>query len=305
MQGLYLGQNESCLEKVTQGFSELSLIGRGDGTEIMIQKIEPQQIFFIEPSDSNETLEFFYILEGSINCERDRENVILNKGEYFYAHGLKETVSLKTISDVTLLYFSTEPFFHYLSKGIKELSSMVKNVEEKDIYTHNHGDRVRDYSLKIAKILGLSSDRLENIVFASLCHDVGKVFVPNEVLNKPGTLTEEEFDLIKKHPVDGAKMAQGTFMENLDEIIAQHHERIDGSGYPYGLKGDEILLEAKIIALADSFDAMTSDRSYRKAMEMEVAFKELKSLSGIHYDEKVVQALEEVLREENKYNINN
>lgn len=159
---------------------------------------------------------------------------------------------------------------------------------------------MRDYSLKIAKILGLSSERLENIVFASLCHDVGKVFVPNEILNKPGKLTEEEFNLIKKHPIDGAKMAQGTFMGNLDKIIVQHHERIDGTGYPYGLKGDEILLEAKIIALADSFDAMTSDRSYRKAMDVEVAFKELKSLSGIHYDEKVVEAFEKVLRDENK-----
>jgi HD-GYP domain-containing protein (c-di-GMP phosphodiesterase class II) len=300
MEGLYLCQNESYLEKVTQKSAELSLIGRGDGAEIMIQKIRSQEIFFIEPSDRNETLEFFYILEGSIDCERDNQNVVLNKGEYFYVRGLKQTVCLKTISEVTLLYLSTAPFFHYLSKGIKELTSMNENVEEKDIYTHNHGVRVRDYSLKIAKILGFSSERLENIVFASLCHDVGKVFVPDEILNKPGKLTEEEFDLIKKHPVDGAKMARGTFMEKLDEIIAQHHERIDGSGYPYGLKGYEILLEAKIIAIADSFDAMTSDRSYRKAMEMEVAFKELKSLSGIHYDEKVVEAFEEVLKEENK-----
>jgi HD-GYP domain-containing protein (c-di-GMP phosphodiesterase class II) len=300
MKGLYLGQNGSSLEKVTQKYGELSLIGRGDGTEIMIQNIKPEQIFFIEPSDGNTILEFFYILEGSVNCERDEGNVILNKGEYFYAHGLKETVSLKTISEVTLLYFSTEPFFHYLSKGIKELTGMVKNVEEKDIYTHNHGERVRDYSLKIAEILGFSSERLENIAFASVCHDIGKVFVPNEVLNKPGRLTQEEFNLIKNHPIDGGKMAHGTFMENLDKIISQHHERIDGSGYPAGLKGDEILLEAKIIALADSFDAMTSDRSYRKAMDMEVAFNELKSLSGIHYDEKVVEAFEEVLREENK-----
>lgn len=300
MKGLYLGQNESCMEKVTQNSGELSLIAKGDGTEVMIQKIKSQEVFFIEPSDSNETLEFFYILEGSINCEKDRENVVLSKGEYFYAHGLKETVSLKTISDVTLLYLSTEPLFHYLSKGIKELSSMIKNVEEKDIYTHNHGNRVRDYSIKIAKILGLSCESLESIIFASLCHDVGKVFVPNEVLNKPGALTKEEFDLIKKHPVDGGKMAQGTFMEKLDEIISQHHERIDGTGYPNGLKGEEILLEAKIIAIADSFDAMTSDRSYRKAMDMGVAFKELKSLSGIHYDEKVVEALEKVLIEENK-----
>ena len=300
MQGFYLGQNESCLEKVTQKYGELSLIARGDSAEIMIQKIDSQQIFFIEPSDGNKILEFFYILEGSVCCERDGENAILTKGEYFYAHGLKETVSLKTISEVTLLYLSTEPFFQYLSKGIKELCGMVKNVEEKDIYTHNHGERVRDYSIKMAVILGFSSERLESIAFASVCHDIGKVFVPNEVLNNPGALTEEEFALIKKHPADGGKMAHGTFMENLDEIISQHHERIDGTGYPYGLRGDEILLEAKIIALADSFDAMTSDRSYRKAMEMGVAFKELKSLSGIHYDEKVVEALEKVLIEENK-----
>ncbi len=299
MEGFYLGQNESCLEKVTQKYGELSLIGRGDGTEIMIQKINSQEIFFIEPGDKNETLEFFYVLEGSIDCERDGMNVVLNKGDYFYAKGLKGTVCLKTISEVTLLYLSTQPFFQYISKGIKELTLMIKNVEEKDIYTHNHGNRVRDYSLKIANILGLSSERIENIVFASLCHDVGKVFLPNEILNKPGKLTQEEFSLIKKHPVDGAKMAQGTFMKNLDQIIAQHHERIDGTGYPNGLKGYEILLEAKIIALADSFDAMTSDRSYRKAMDIKVAFKELKSLSGIHYDGKVVLAFEKVLRIEN------
>lgn len=300
MQGLYLGQNESCLEKVAQDFGELSLIGRGDGTEIMIQKIKAQQVFFIEPSDKNETLEFFYLLEGTVKFERDTKNVILNKGEYFYAHGLKETVILKTVNDVTLLYFSTEPFFHYLSKGIKELSSMVKNVEEKDIYTHNHGDRVRDYSIQIAKVLDLSNERIESITFASLCHDVGKIFVPDEILNKPGKLTEEEFNLIKNHPLDGERMTQGTFMENISKIISQHHERIDGTGYPCGLKGDEILLEANIIALADSFDAMTSDRSYRKAMDMRVAFKELKSLSGIHYDEKVVEAFEKVLRDEKK-----
>jgi HD-GYP domain-containing protein (c-di-GMP phosphodiesterase class II) len=300
MEGFYLRKNEDFLEKVTQKSGELRLIGRGDGTEIMIQKINSQEIFCIEPSDKSETLEFFYILEGSIHCESDNENIILNKGDYFYAHGLKQAICLKTISEVTLLYLSTEPFFYYLSKGIKELTSMTRNVEEKDSYTHGHGLRVRNYSLKIAELLSLSGDRFENIIIAALCHDVGKIFVPIEILNNPGKLTKDEFDLIKKHPVDGAKMTQGTFMENLDEIIAQHHERIDGSGYPNGLKGDEILLEAKIIALADSFDAMTSDRSYRKAMDAQMAFNELKSLSGIHYDRKVVEAFEKVLREENK-----
>ncbi|MGH4119598.1 HD domain-containing phosphohydrolase [Clostridium sp.] len=300
MEGFYLGKNEDCLEKVTQKSGELRLIGRGDSTEIMIQKIGSQEFFCIEPSEKNETLEFFYILEGSIHCESDGENIILNSGDYFYAHGLKQAVCLKTISEVTLLYLSTEPFFNYLSKGIKELRSMNKNVEEKDLYTHGHGLRVRNYTMKISKLLGLSGNRFENIIIASLCHDIGKVFVPIEILNKPGKLTKEEFDFIKKHPTDGAKMTQGTFMENLDQMIVQHHERIDGSGYPNGLKGDEILLEAKIIALADSFDAMTSDRSYRKAMDNQVAFNELKSLSGIHYDKKVVEAFEKVLREENK-----
>lgn len=135
MEGFYLGKNESYLEKVTQKFGELSLIARGDGAEIMIQKIKSQEIFFIEPGDGENTLEFFYILDGSINFERDGENVVLSSGEYFYAHGLKETVCLKTMVEVTLLYLSTEPFFHYLSKGIKELTLMIKNVEEK-MYIH-------------------------------------------------------------------------------------------------------------------------------------------------------------------------
>jgi HD-GYP domain-containing protein (c-di-GMP phosphodiesterase class II) len=298
MEGFYLGQNNKCLEIVTQESGALNLIAKGDGTEIMIQKINPQQIFFIEPSNLGETMEFFYILGGTIIFDKDEQTIILKQGDYFYAHGLRETVHLKTIDEVTILYVSTEPFFHYLSNGIKELNNLVKNVEKKDIYTNNHNLRVEDYSVKIAKKLRLSSERLENLIFSSTFHDIGKIFVPDEILNKTGRLTEEEFNLIKRHPIDGEKMAQGTFMENLSKIISQHHERIDGTGYPNGLKGDEILLEAKIIALADSYDAMTSDRSYRKAMDSSVAFKELKSLSGIHYDESVLKAFEEVLKEE-------
>ena len=121
---------------------------------------------------------------------------------------------------------------------------------------------------------------------------------PIEILNKPGKLTKEEFEIIKKHPSDGADLVLETTYNYLAPIIEQHHERLDGSGYPRGLKGHEILLEAKIIAVTDTFDAMTEDRAYRKAFTPQYAMDELKRLSGSHYDPEIVDALESILKEE-------
>lgn len=131
----------------------------------------------------------------------------------------------------------------------------------------------------------------------ALFHDIGKINIPDEVLKKPGKLTPEEFEYVKWHPIDGAEMVNGTFLEGVADIIRQHHERIDGSGYPDGLKGDQILIEAKIIAVVDSFDAMTSKRSYRNAFTREKALEELKSLAGIKYDAKLVEIFENCIKE--------
>jgi putative nucleotidyltransferase with HDIG domain len=296
--GFYIGVGNECLEKYIQDSAELSLLGKGDGAEVMLQKIKANRPVFIEPGDNSELMEFFYVIEGELGLEKDGTKAILKPGDRFYSHNLKETIQLNTMSDVTLLYFTTQPLFHYLSATIRELTGLSKRVQEKDVYTHGHGERVTDYAIKIANKLNLSKEKIENIGFASLFHDIGKIHVPNEVLNKPGRLTDEEFEYIKKHPTDGVSLVSKTYYENVAEIIEQHHERLDGSGYPKGLKGDEISTEAKIIAVSDTYDAMTTDRAYRKGLPPQVAVDEVISLKGKYYDESVVDTFIQILKDE-------
>ena len=297
--GIHIGKSQNYLEKFVQNTAELRLLGKGDGSEVMLQKIKAYETVIIEPGAYVELMEFFYILDGELEIEDYDLKTKLMSGDYFYTHHLNEHIQFTTTTDVTLLYFSTQPIFHYLSSTIKELVCLSNSVEEKDIYTHGHIQRVKDYGLKIGNKMRLSKERIENIGFASLFHDLGKLHVPDEILNKPGRLTDEEFAVIKKHSVWGAEMVTKTYFENISEIIKQHHERIDGSGYPKGLKGDDILIEAKIIAVADSYDAMTSERSYKDVMTPKAAIEELISLKGKHYDPDVVDAFVEVLTEDN------
>lgn len=295
---LFIGKKDTYKERFIQSTAKLSLIGKGDGSDVMIQEINMNETVFIEPGEYSDVMEFFYILDGKLEIDKNKTKMILEKDDYFYVHHLKEHVQFHTLTNVKLLYFSTQPVFQYLSNTIRELTKLANEVEEKDIYTHGHNNRVKDYSLKIANKLRLSKEKVENIGLAALFHDVGKINVPNEILKKPGKLTYEEYDIMKKHPIWGEEIVSTTYFEKLSEIIRQHHERNDGSGYPDKLKADEICIEAKVIAIADSYDAMTSDRPYRSALSPDIAVEELISLKGIQYDEKVVDALIEVLKDD-------
>ena len=298
MKGLYFKRNNESIEKAEQNSAELNLLAKNNGTEIMLYRIKKDSSFYIYTIDSKESIEFFYILNGTIQYTENNKTENFTSGDYFYVQDLQKSVYFKALDDVKLLYIVTSPVFHYLSSSIGILNDIVKKVEQKDVYTSHHSERVESYSMKIAKKLQFDKTRLEELNFSALFHDVGKVFVPDEILNKPGRLTDEEMDFIKRHPVDGMKIVKDSYYKNVGKIIEQHQERIDGSGYPYGLKGDEILPEAKIIAVADSYDAMTSDRPYRKGMPPEVAIKELEDLAGIKYDKEIVDALRDSLIEE-------
>lgn len=295
---LYIGKNNTFKEEFIQNTAKLSLLGKGDGSEVMIQEINIDETVFIEPGEYSDVMEFFYILDGKLEIDKNKNNVILEKDDYFYVHHLEEHVQFHTLTNVKLLYFSTQPVFQYLSSTIRELTKLANEVEEKDIYTHGHNSRVKDYSLKIANKLRLSKEKIENIGLAALFHDVGKINMPDEILKKPGKLTFEEFETMKLHSQWGAELVSDTYFEKLSEIIRQHHEREDGSGYPDNLRADEICIEAKVIAIADSYDAMTSDRPYRDAMDPSLAAAELDSLKGTQYDIEVVEALIQVLKEE-------
>jgi HD-GYP domain-containing protein (c-di-GMP phosphodiesterase class II) len=169
-------------------------------------------------------------------------------------------------------------------------------IDEKDPYTRGHSGRVAKYSLIIGEALGLTFEELERLRVSALLHDVGKIGVDDRVLKKPGQLTDEEFDLMKQHTIKGANIMRP--VPQLHEMlpgIELHHERMDGKGYPYGLKGDQIPLVARIIAVADTFDAITTNRPYQSAMDLDYALERIRSLAESKFDQSVVGALESAI----------
>lgn len=172
-------------------------------------------------------------------------------------------------------------------KTIKSISSAL---DAKDPYTHGHSLRVTLYSLILAKELNLDDKMLEEIELAGLLHDIGKIAIPQSILCKPGKLTDEEFAIMKSHPENSEKLISSIKkLAGISNWLKSHHEKWDGTGYPGHLKGEEIPLSARIIALADTYDAMTSTRSYRKALEHEVAIEEIKRCSGTQFDPKLAE----------------
>ena len=167
-------------------------------------------------------------------------------------------------------------------KTIKSISSAL---DAKDPYTHGHSERVTLYSLILAKKLNFSQKELEDLEIVGLLHDIGKIGIPQSILCKPSKLTEEEFNIMKMHPVRGEQMIlKISKMKSISDWLKNHHERWDGKGYPCGVKGEDIPLFARIIALADTYDAMTSTRSYRVALSHEVAIEEIKRCAGTQFD---------------------
>ncbi|MGA9290729.1 MAG: HD domain-containing phosphohydrolase [Anaerobacillus sp.] len=296
MDGLIIGRQQDCLDEVEQESAKLSLLARGSGIEVMKQKIHSGTSFYLYPGNDSETIEFFYVLEGELTC--GELSVTLKENDYLFVKDLKDIVFFEANSEVTMLWMINEPVFRFISEKISKLLDVVNMVEKKDHYTLKHSVRVQNSSMKIGKKLNLLKDELDDLIIASVLHDVGKINVPEEILNKPSGLTDEEYAIIKKHPADGAEMVKDTYYADISAIIHQHHERLNGSGYPCGLKGEEITIGAKIIGVSDSYDAMTDDRSYRNAYTPEYAMNELKRLSGILYEPNVVEALEQVLIED-------
>ena len=173
-------------------------------------------------------------------------------------------------------------------------------VEADDSYTGLHCKRVVGLALAVAEELRLPAEQRRNLEFAALLHDVGKVVIPKEIINKPGKLDPEEWRIIKTHTIEGQKMLErvGGFMREVGLIVRSHHERWDGGGYPDGLSGEAIPLEARIVACCDTWNAMRTDRSYRQALAYEVAFAELLDNSASQFDPRVVQALVQVVAAE-------
>lgn len=176
--------------------------------------------------------------------------------------------------------------------------SISKLLDSRDAYTANHSENVAKYSLMIAQEMGLSKDQCKAIYLGGLLHDTGKIGVPESILTKPAKLTNEEFEIIKNHPIIGyesLKHVSSLKTTGILDMVRFHHERYDGKGYPYGLKGHDIPLAARIMGIADSFDAMTSKRVYNDARSIEFAIREITENKGTQFDPEIADVFLNIL----------
>jgi len=181
------------------------------------------------------------------------------------------------------------------------VTTLVRILELRDHYTRGHSEAVSEYAAQIARRLGIDEEKIEKFKKMTLLHDIGKLGIKDSILHKKGSLTKEEWDLVKQHPIMGEEILKPVMSEEeMLAVVKQHHERYDGKGYPQQLSGDEINVFAAIVSVADAYHAMTSDRSYRQALSHEEAVEELKKNRGTQFHPKIVHIFLEILKEESK-----
>ncbi len=244
----------------------------------------------------------FNLEEVGIVVDRTLEKRRLIRENRAYQHHLEELVTARTQQlvekneEIQQLYGELETAYE------NTLQALVTALDFRDNETQGHSTRVVEYAVVVAQKMDFDAEQLKWIRRGALLHDVGKIGVPDAILRKPGKLTPEEWDEMKKHPEMGFRMLERIpFLRPALDVVLSHQERYDGSGYPHGLQGEEIPLGARIFAVVDTFDAMTSDRPYRKALSIEQARDEVRRFSGIQFDPQVADVFlsihEEVWRE--------
>ncbi|SEG05658.1 putative two-component system response regulator [Butyrivibrio sp. Su6] len=245
------------------------------------------------------------------DCESETIGLSLGAMDFIRKPFVADVLTLRVRHLLDLIRFQNDLHAEVerKTKEIEGLSlhvvhTLADAIDAKDAYTKGHSGRVAEYAREIAKRAGYSFDRQEEIYMMGLLHDVGKIGVPDAVINKPGKLTDEEFEIIKTHPGRGARILQN--IEEMPKLAIGarwHHERYDGKGYPDGLSGEEIPEEARIIAVADAYDAMTSNRSYRGIIPQDVVKGEFEKGLGTQFDPRFAAIMLEIISEDVDYKL--
>lgn len=301
--GMSISRAGDFIEKVNINGLDVALIGGGQGTEIIHHHIAKGVNWYIGPVGNWKGFEYIFILSGELACNSTQGQVVLRQHDSLSVSVVKEIIQFTALEDAEFVYFSSEPVFHNYSNQIKELIHLSVIVEEKDGNTSEHCKRIRDLSLLVGHEMKLSPQEINRLHFGSFFHDIGKAQIPDEILGKPYKFSHEEYEIMKTHAVLGKQMLFDTGNPLLIEsstIVEQHHERFDGSGYPFGLKGDEISIGAAIVAVVDSYDAMVSNRIYRKGRSKEVATEEIEHCRGILYYPLVVDSFLKIIDDVNE-----
>ena len=255
-------------------------------------------------SDDEEDTEVQGFSEGAIDFIRKpfRKNVALQRINRILELSYLQKNLKQEVEKQTAVAETRRQSLERLS--LQMVRTLANTIDAKDSYTNGHSTRVAKYSVMIAKRMGYAGERLEQLQYAAMLHDIGKIGIPREIINKPSRLTDEEYEIIKTHPAIG-----GNILKEISEIpdiaigARWHHERYDGKGYPDGLSGTEIPEIARIIGVADSYDAMTSKRSYRGVLPQEVVAGELQKGKGSQFDPQIAEIMLELIREDKDYSM--
>jgi putative nucleotidyltransferase with HDIG domain len=231
---------------------------------------------------------------------KQKLTAILAVGEKVNGQDIQSTDldMLRALSESAGIAIENARLFKDLEEAyLATIRVLVSRIEEKDPYTHGHTERVAQYAVGLARAMEFPPEEVQRIQFGAFLHDIGKVHTEDHVLHKPDALTEEEWKIVKMHPLRGAEMVKGVrFLERVVDIIRHHHERVDGKGYPDGLSGDEISQAAKVVNVADAFDAMTTDRPYRAGLSVDEAIRQMEEKAGTQFDAEVVEVMVAAIR---------
>lgn len=232
----------------------------------------------------------FDLRQVELAVSRALEHHKLLRDKQLYENHLQELVRQRT-AELDAALGSLEGAYR------STLKALAAALETRDAETHGHSERVVSFSMRLAEECGLGEEQLKELEFGALLHDIGKIGVPDAILRKPAKLTDEEWVKMREHPFHGQQILREIeFLKGATHVVGQHHEKWDGTGYPLGLRGEEVDIKARIFSVADAFDAITSDRVYRAGQSYEAAVAELDAFAGIQFDPKVVEAFHRVPR---------
>lgn len=280
------------IETVTLKGLQVSLVASSSTTEIIHHKLVDGGNWALGPEEGWDALEYIVILRGELRTVPLIADVpALKAGDSFSKHPVDRYYTFQAFGETEFLYVSSRPVFYNYSKTVTEMYELVCEIEVKDGYTMNHCNRITRLAMIIGGAMDLNAEQMQLLNLGAFFHDVGKIRIPEEILKKPSKLTDEEWTIMKQHPSFGRELLEEAAIPIVSlagRIVEQHHERFDGKGYPKGLAGDDISIEAAIIAVADSYDAMTTDRVYQERRSTDYAFEELLRCRGTMYHPDVV-----------------
>lgn len=297
MDGIYFNRRTPPGEKpAAENEPVTTLLAKQGDLEVMLHRIGGEFVVWLYPASDPQAIEFFFVHEGVVELALDDGVVSLGPGDSFSVSGLTRDVPIRMQGDTQILYVTNCPAYESVSLFEESLSELLKRVNEKDHYTFRHSKAVLHYSLALYDAMHDDCPPIprDDLAVAALFHDVGKCFVPVEILQKPDKLEQNELRYILRHPVDSGRMLLPKFGEQIAEIARNHHERLNGSGYPRGLTAEDISLSSQIVAIADVFDAMTTDRGYNVVKTFQEAADELAALPQ-EFDARITTVLQRLV----------